>query len=143
MTDKRTLDLDPNSKHTPDRTAVLAGALAQIMRVLCHATNGDHPGALGFPLSPQDPLYNFSAAAKSGADVYEQYGQALHAQAEAGDFFTLRNDERGPVEKVLATVDARLVRAVALSRALGDELDAAFNAAAALYVGDPNPDDEG
>ncbi len=137
MTDKRTLDLDPNSKHTPDRTEALAGALAQIMRVLGHATNGDHPGAVGFPLSPQDPLYSFAAAAKSGADVYEQYGQALHTQAEAGAFHTLKDDERGPVEKVLATVDAHLVKAVALSRALGDELDAAFNTAAALYIRDP------
>lgn len=137
MTDKRTLDLDPHSKHDPARTAVLAGTLEQIMRVLGHATNGDHPGALGFPLSPQDPLYSFAAAATSGADVYEQYGQALHRQAEAGDFVVLTDDERGPVEKVLTTVDAHLTKAVALSRALGDELHAAFNAAAALYIRDP------
>jgi hypothetical protein len=136
MTDKRTLDLDPNSKHSPERTEKLTAALAQIMRVLNYATDrNDHPAGLGFPLSPQDPLHDLARAAESGAQLYEQYGQALHSQA--ADFFTLRGDERGPVEKVLGTVDAHLVKAVALSTALGEELNAAFNAAAALYVRDP------
>ena len=142
MTDKRTIDLDPQSKHSPDRTATLTATLAKIMQALNHATLDTPAHGLGWPLSPGDPLHDLAVTAERGAQLYEQYGQALHEQHEAGDLFTLPGDERGPVEQVLTTVDAHLVKAVALSTALGEELRAAFNQAGALYLRDPNPDDE-
>lgn len=88
MTSAVSLDLCPDSPHTPQRTAELAGRLAEIVRVLGEATKDGEdarpaPG-LGWPVAPEDLLDRLARLAEGSGDLYPRLAGALGRHQEAG-----------------------------------------------------------
>ena len=89
MTSAVSLDLSPDSPHTPQRTAELAGRLAEIVRVLGEATkndgDGDRPApGLGWPVAPEDLLDRLARLAEGTGELYPRLAGALDRHQAAG-----------------------------------------------------------
>lgn len=87
------LDLSPDSPHTPQRTAELAGRLAEIVGVLGEAMRGcggededeDAPAAgLGWPVAPEDLLDRLARLAEGTGELYPRLANALSRHHAAG-----------------------------------------------------------
>jgi hypothetical protein len=89
MTSAVSLDLSPDSPHTPQRTAELAGRLAEIVRVLGEATKDDGEGSgpapgLGWPVAPEDLLDRLARLAEGTGELYPRLAGALGRHQAAG-----------------------------------------------------------
>lgn len=90
MTAPVSLDLSPDSPHTPQRTAELAGRLAEIVGVLGEATkdgDGEDPApapGLGWPVAPEDLLDRLARLAEGSGELYPRLADALNRHQAAG-----------------------------------------------------------
>jgi hypothetical protein len=132
MTSAVSLDLSPGSPHTPQRTAELAGRLAEIVRVLGEATkdggeDGPAPG-LGWPVAPEDLLDRLARLADGSAELYPRLAGALGRHQAAGTWRAAPvTGFARDVDEDLATAAEHLDEAAALAADIARHLYQARN----------------
>lgn len=130
MTSAVSLDLSPDSPHTPQRTAELAGRLAEIVRVLGEATkNGagedERPApGLGWPVAPEDLLDRLARLAEGSGELYPRLAGALGRHQAAGTW------RAAPVTGFARDIDEDLATA---AEHLNEAADLAADIARHLY----------
>jgi hypothetical protein len=153
MTTAVSLDLSPDAPHTPQRTAELAGRLAEIVRVLGEATKDgavdgadgpdtDRPApGIGWPVAPEDLLDRLARLAEGTEELYPRLADALGRHQEAGTWRVAPvTGYARDLDEDLATVAEHLNEAAALAADVARHLYQARNLLSCVRPNYPRTD---
>ena len=150
MTTAVSLDLSPEAPHTPQRTAELAGRLAEIVGVLGEATRDDADGAdgadrpapgIGWPVAPEDLLDRLARLAEGTEELYPRLAGALGRHQQAGTWRVAPvTGYARDLDEDLATVAEHLNEAAALAADVARHLYQARNLLSCVRPNYPRTD---
>jgi signal transduction histidine kinase len=130
--------LNINAPPSPEYTLELAEALAEVVRVLNHATR--HQEALAEPADVHGVIQELSPAADRETQLLSQLAARLEAMRAAGGIAVPEGEYAGNPDLAVATARLRLGMAETIAGALREALDDVARVTSTLAAADTGED---